>query len=116
PTATVVGVVAGERVHQRIDGHVVNVARAVRIYFHLGAVGPHTQYTAAEHGQPGAVAIGGVMETEVAHGDVYPTIDAQLKAVSGMVGTPVGEVGGVAQVGNQRLRGAIGDTVVIVIL
>src|SRR3546814_16933815 len=62
PAPTIVGVVAGKRVHQRIDGHVVNVARTMRIDFHLGAVGPHAQYTAAEHGQSGTVAIGGVME------------------------------------------------------
>ena len=35
------------------------------------------------------------METEVTRSDVNPTVDAQLDTVSGMVGTPLGKVGGV---------------------
>ena len=86
PAIAVVGVVAREEVHLRRDGHVINVALAVRNDFQPGAVRAHAHHAAAVQLDRRAVLADGVGRAVVAAGDVEKAIDAHPHAVHGVVG------------------------------
>ena len=71
---------------KRIDGDIVDVARAVSIDFHLGAVRSYSDDTPTEHGQFFSRPVNGIMETKVADGNVYPPVDAHADAIGRVVG------------------------------
>ena len=94
PATAVVGVVAGEDVHVRVDAGVEDVALSPVVDFHLGAVRAHSDDTAAAPAQRAAVRTDSVVKTKVADGDVDPSVDAHANAVGGVVGAAFADVVG----------------------
>ena len=85
PTTTVVGVSAGEDVHERIDRHIVNVAHSGGVELHFRSVGTDPDNSATQQGQLRASAINRVNKTEIPDRNVDPTVDTHLDTVGGVV-------------------------------
>src|SRR5271156_2486962 len=86
PTAAIVGVVAGEQVQLRIDGHVIDVAQPPSEDFQSGAVRANPGDATAEELAGGAVLADRLVEAVIAHGDIQITVDAELDTVGRVVG------------------------------
>src|SRR5262249_27049921 len=85
PAAAIVGVVAREQVHVRVDADGEDVARAPQDRLEAGAVGPNA-CDAAAHGNGGPVlGGGGTGHAKIADGDVDPAVDAHGDAVGGVI-------------------------------
>ena len=85
PTAAIIGVAAGVHVHEGINRDVVDIAQPMGIRLEFGAVGAHPYHPTAVHGKLGAVGALGVDETEVADGNVDPSIDSHANSIGRMV-------------------------------
>jgi len=105
PIVAVVAVVAGEKIQIRINGHVVNVARALGHDFQPGAVGPHPHDAAAVDLNGRAVLAHRVQSAVIAQRDVKPAVNAHAHAVASVVGPPESQV--VGQPAHQHF-GAVG--------
>ena len=113
PAAAVVGVAAGEEVQERVDRDVVVVAGSGGEELELSAVGADARDAAALERDLGAVGTGGVVETEIADGDVDPAINPHANAVGGVVGAPVVDGLGDADAFDEDFRRAVGDAVAV---
>ncbi len=114
PATAVVGVVAGEDVHVRVDAGVEDVALPPVVNLHFGAVRAHADDTAAAPAQRAAVRTDCVVKTEVADGYVDPSVDAHANAVGGVVGAAFADVVGADTTDEPFLP--IGHTVAVGIL
>ena len=86
PAVAVVGVIAGEKVQERVDGHVVNVALASRDDLEPGPVGPDPNDPSAEKLVGRAVLAFGLDETVITDSDVDVAIDPEPDPVGRVVG------------------------------
>ena len=91
PAAAIVGVVAGEHVHEGADRRAEDVARAVAEDLQAGAVWAETYDAAAAMLEVFAIGSHGIHEAEVTTGDVKPAVDAHAEAVRGVIGGAVSE-------------------------
>ena len=92
PAAAVVRVVARENIQIRVDARIENVARAPAINFHVRAIGPDAHDAAATPAEHAAIRAHGLGETEVAHGNINPAVDAHADAVGSVVRAALGDV------------------------
>ena len=113
PAAAIVGVAAREEIHERVDGDIVVVAGAGGEELEFGAVGADARDAAALERDLGAVGAGGVVETEIADGDVDPAINPHANAVGGVVGAPVVDGLGDADAFDEDFRRTVGDAVAV---
>ena len=98
PAPTIIGITPGVNIHKRVNGHIVNIPQPMGIHFHFGSVRTYTQYPTAQHGQLFSIAICGVVESEVAHGYVYPPVYTHLNAVGSMICPSLRQIFGIAQI------------------
>src|SRR3546814_6705934 len=110
PAAAVVGVVTGKDIHVRVDGDIVYVTHAVRIDFHFRAVGTYTNDSSAEHGQFVPVPIDRVVESEIAHSNINPTVNTHPDAIGRLIGSATLAEARVAEVFNQWFGRTISNT------
>ena len=113
PAPAVVRVVAREDVHERIDAHVVDVARAGGVHLEAGAIGADANDAAAVVTELHAVGADGLHEAVVTHRDVDPAVDAEGDAIGTVVGAAEVEVSGADAL--HQFNRAIGDAVAIVV-
>src|SRR5437763_10120868 len=86
PLVAVVGVVAAEDVHQRIDGNVIDVALSGGISLQSGSVCAHTNHPSTAKLNLRAVFPDGFGTPIISHCYINPPVDAQADAVGGVVG------------------------------
>ena len=88
PAVTVVGIVSGEDVEERINGKVIDVARTGRVDLQASAVGSHPHHAAAVMRDGRAILSFRLHIAIVTDGDVDPAVDPQGDPVGAMIGPP----------------------------
>src|SRR5690606_16379197 len=85
PSPAIIGISAGENIHIRINGHIIDVPHAMVIDLHFCSVRSYPYNSPAQHGQFSAFTVCCPMEPKITNRDIDPTVNAHSNTIGSVV-------------------------------
>src|SRR5690606_31612739 len=115
PAASVVGIAPGENIHERINGHVIDIPHPMRIDLHPSAIRPHPHDSATQHGQLFSAPVHRIVEPKITDSNVDPAINTHLNSVGSMIGSLSLKHSCITDMFDQGCRRSVGYPILILI-